>query len=101
MSPLRLLIARSTGRSASLCRKLQRTAGSAKPYSPAFGAKRAHTLVENRAIKFLRRDRGAGQLAKPGKDFFKLLPGLQFRGCAARRKRSGHHFSIASLPKSS
>jgi hypothetical protein len=40
-------------------------------------------------------------LAEPGKDFFELLPGLQFQGCAARRKRSGHHFSIASAWESS
>src|SRR5258705_8858698 len=92
---------RSTGRTASLNRELHRAVRSAQPYGPALGAERAHTLVEDRAIEFLRRYRGAGQLAEPSKDFFELLPGLQLQGCAARRKRSGHHFSIASARESS
>ena len=36
----------------------------------------------------------AGQLAEPGKDLFEFLPGLQFQGCAALRKRSGHMLPV-------
>lgn len=91
MGALGLFVARRRpGRSAGLNGKLQRVAGRAKPYSTAFGAERAHTLVEDRSIEFLRRYRGAGQLAEPGKNFFQFLPGLQFQRCAALRKRSGH-----------
>src|SRR3954470_6167056 len=98
-APCLFVARRRARRPASLNRELHRAVRSAQPYGAAFGAERAHTLVEDRAIKIVRRYRGAGQLAEPGKDFFELLPGLQFQRCAARRKRSGHHFSIAGVPK--
>src|SRR3954452_23662082 len=88
MGALRLFVARRCGgRLASLNRELQRAAGRAEPKRPALGAECAHTLVQNRAIKFLRRYRGTGELAEPGKNLFKLLPSLQFQRCPARRKR--------------
>src|SRR3954451_8024437 len=102
MGTLRLFVALGRRDStASLNCQLHSAIRTAEPNGPTLGAERAHTLVENRAIEFLRRNRGAGQLAEPGKNLFELLPGLQFQRCAARRKRSGHHFSIAIVPRSS
>jgi hypothetical protein len=83
------------GRPPGLCRDLQRVTCRPQPNSTSLGTESAHTLVQNSAIEFLRRDRGASQLAQPGKDILELLPGLYFHSRAARGKRSGHDFSIA------
>jgi hypothetical protein len=62
-------------------RELERTTARADPYGATLGAERAHTLVENRAIEFVRCYRGAGQLAEPGKNFFQTRIKVQFVKC--------------------
>src|SRR4051812_11244794 len=81
----------------SLCSDLK-GAARAEPDGAALGGEGAHTLVEDRAVKVVRRDRGAGKLAQLGKNVFQLVPGLYFQRRAARRKRSGHMTLVYPVP---